>query len=129
MKYSGLVLVPITTKLRGPKAGPKMKTKTDFKIGPQIKTPKRNPGRQLCQRHRQGSLHMIFNHWSAQRSYSIVLQQTKNFNPRKKRKLRPTNLLKPRACIRLQAKYKDMIPLQKIHSAISRMGNPTACLL
>ena len=88
-------------------------------------------GANFVGRRRQGfGLDMIFNQWSAQRSYSTVWQQTKNSNQRTKGKFAATNMFKQRACVRLQAKHsQDMTPLQKIHSAVLRMGKSTGCLL
>jgi len=57
--------------------------------------------------------------------YSAIQMSAANqeLQPKKERKLGLTNLLKQRACVRLQAKHsQDMTPLQKIHSAVSRMG-------
>ena len=72
----------LQTKSRAPKRGPKMESKTRTKIGPKS-GPKMQSGAPNLRTRKKGRVEIIFIQRSAGRSYSIV-QQTNNFNERRK---------------------------------------------
>ena len=96
----------------------------------QIRTPKWNPGTpNLYGGAIKDVYRWFFIQRSAGRSDSIV-QQTNNFNQRRKGNLGGQN------CSKSEHEYihrphisQDMFYLQKIQSQVSRMGKSTACLL
>ena len=105
-----------------------MEPKQASKLGPNPDPKMQSRGANFVGRRRQGSCR----HDLQSVVYSAIQMSAANqeLQPKKERKLGLTNLLKQRACVRLQAKHsQDMTPLQKIHSAVSRMGKSTACLL
>jgi len=108
---------------------PKRYLKMEPKQGPKLNA---IPGRQLCRKMRRRFSRHDLQLKSGLLSDPFQLYAANHeLQPKKERKLRPTNLLKQRRCLRLQAKHsqEDMTFLQKIHSAVSRMGKSTACLL
>ena len=104
-----------------PKRYLKMEPKQGPKLDPNQNSKTQSRGANLVGRRRQGSCR----HDLQSVVYSAFQMSAANqeLQPKKERKLGLTNLLKQRACVRLQAKHsQDMTPLQKIHSAVSRMG-------